>query len=46
MIGRKITEKQLENKLLQLRKIDKKVFYLKIILIIVTFLMLILFLNH
>ena len=46
MIGRKITEKQLENKLLQIRAIDKKVFYLKIALIIVTFLMLILFLNQ
>ena len=46
MIGRKITEKQLENILLQIRAIDKKVFYLKIALIIVTFLMLILFLNQ
>lgn len=46
MVSKKNAEKQLGNTLLQLRKIDKKVFYLKIILIIVTFLMLILFLNQ
>ena len=44
MIARKITEKQLENKLLQIRKIDRKVLLLKKILIIITFLMIVLYL--